>query len=142
MTNIQSILAGQGAPLVYYWPTPLAAEQLAKSVAEQGGRGFVLDGERMTEPSLLMQEFARSLEFPDYFGHNWDALADCLGDLGWLDEGLTHFVIWIDRWERCASPMLLEVLAQAVTLWADTATLMYVLLSGDPQGLTTLPQIQ
>jgi RNAse (barnase) inhibitor barstar len=142
MTNIQSIAAGQGAPLVYYWPTPSVAEQFAQSVAERGGRCFLLDGTRMTEPTLLMQEFARSLEFPDYFGHNWDALEDCLGDLGWLDERLTHFVIWIDRWEHCASPMLLEVLEQAVTLWADEVTPLYVLLSGDRQGLTTLPQIQ
>jgi Barstar (barnase inhibitor) len=142
MTNIQSIAAGQGAPLVYYWPNPLAAEPFTKSVAESGGRCFLLDGGRMNEPTLLMQEFARSLEFPDYFGHNWDALEDCLGDLGWLDERLTHFVIWIDRWEHCASPMLLEVLEQAVTLWADGATPLYVLLSGDRQGLTTLPQIQ
>jgi hypothetical protein len=142
MTNIQSIAAGQGTPLVYYWPTPLPESQLVQSVAEHGGRCFLLDGDRMTEPNLLMQEFARSLAFPDYFGHNWDALEDCLGDLGWLDEGLTHFVIWLDHWERCASPMLLEVLAQAVTLWADSTTPLYVLLSGERNSLAALPDVQ
>jgi RNAse (barnase) inhibitor barstar len=29
----------------------------------------------------LFRELARVLEFPDYFGHNWDAVSDCLGDL-------------------------------------------------------------
>ena len=32
----------------------------------------------------LLQRIAASLAFPKSFGANWDALADCLGDLEWL----------------------------------------------------------
>ncbi|CAM5250244.1 barstar family protein [Rhodanobacter lindaniclasticus] len=32
----------------------------------------------------LLRRLAVSLQLPDTFGHNWDALADCLRDLGWL----------------------------------------------------------
>ncbi len=32
----------------------------------------------------LLERLARALHFPDWFGHNWDALADCLLDLDWL----------------------------------------------------------
>lgn len=35
----------------------------------------------------LLQRIAAMLEFPATFGHNWDALADCLGDLAWLPTG-------------------------------------------------------
>ena len=32
----------------------------------------------------LLRRIAEALAFPPTFGMNWDALADCLGDLGWL----------------------------------------------------------
>jgi RNAse (barnase) inhibitor barstar len=32
----------------------------------------------------LLDAIARSLEFPDWFGGNWDALEDCLIDLSWI----------------------------------------------------------
>lgn len=31
----------------------------------------------------LLAALARSLAFPDWFGHNWDALEDCLTDMSW-----------------------------------------------------------
>jgi RNAse (barnase) inhibitor barstar len=141
MTELQAIIKGQGNPSIYRWVPSIAAEPLSRSISASGGRCFCLDGARMTEPQLLMQEFAKQLEFPDYFGHNWDALEDCLADLGWLNKRLTHYVIWIDRWESCASPILLEVLEQAVSLWADSATPLYVILSGAEAGLRSLPAL-
>ena len=35
----------------------------------------------------LLDELYRRLRFPDYFGHNWDALEDCIRDLSWLPPG-------------------------------------------------------
>ncbi|MCF7830820.1 barstar family protein [Candidatus Gracilibacteria bacterium] len=32
----------------------------------------------------LLQSLYKILQFPDYFGFNWDALIDCLGDFHWL----------------------------------------------------------
>ena len=32
----------------------------------------------------LFDEFASQLNFPDYFGRNFNALDDCLNDLAWL----------------------------------------------------------
>jgi RNAse (barnase) inhibitor barstar len=32
----------------------------------------------------LLRHIAAKLNFPDYFGFNWDALDECLADLSWL----------------------------------------------------------
>jgi RNAse (barnase) inhibitor barstar len=44
----------------------------------------------------LLQRIAAALSFPDWFGHNWDALSDALSDLAWLDE-TAGYVIVLER---------------------------------------------
>ena len=34
----------------------------------------------------LLKELSAKLNFPDYFGFNWDALYDCLRDLNWINQ--------------------------------------------------------
>lgn len=43
-------------------------------------KGRELDGSRCPTSQALFMEWAVGLGFPDYFGHNWDAFRDCLGD--------------------------------------------------------------
>jgi|GEM_PF-308042 hypothetical protein len=63
-------------------PAGTTASALVKAPA-----GFVLrviNGKKCATPAGLFTEFARALGFPDYFGHNWDAMEECLADLEWL----------------------------------------------------------
>ena len=48
--------------------------------------GFVLFDADITDAhgkGEVLAEMARAIKAPDWFGHNWDALADALGDLSW-----------------------------------------------------------
>ncbi len=44
----------------------------------------VVRGRRMQSKELLLDEFAAALQFPLYFGGNWDAFEECMSDLQWL----------------------------------------------------------
>ena len=69
-----------------------------------------------------MREIAEQLQFPDWFGENLDALADCLSALSWLpSEGyvlmLEHTGEWRTR-EADTFATVLEILNDTAQRWA------------------------
>jgi len=63
---------------------PWVSAEVSK-LQKQGGSVVRLNGRELLEPVSLFAAFARELSFPGYFGHNWDALVDCLHD--WHGHG-------------------------------------------------------
>jgi RNAse (barnase) inhibitor barstar len=43
-----------------------------------------IDGASATDADGLFDQLSQAFRFPAYFGWNWDALSECLGDLQWL----------------------------------------------------------
>jgi hypothetical protein len=82
-----------------------------------------LDAARMTDADLVFYEFSDALLFPGYFGWNWPALSDCLGDLNWLPA--EAYLIVIERAPLLMSDSpnerqtLFRVLSHAVRAWAN-----------------------
>ncbi|PPK69096.1 barstar family protein [Actinokineospora auranticolor] len=48
---------------------------------------YSVDGTRVRTRDDALAAIANALSFPDWFGHNLDALHDCLIDLSWLPAG-------------------------------------------------------
>jgi len=71
-----------------------------------------------TDKAELLRRFAEAFRFPDWFGHNWDALADCLMDLSWLPAEAYRLVLSNPSALRSAEP---DVLATALDILDDTA---------------------
>lgn len=91
--------------------------------APDGYKLTVIKGAKCRTTAGLLSEFARALDFPDYFGHNWDALEECLADLEWLPA--QGYILLItdaaqvlptdeDEYET-----LLEVLSDAGEAWGS-----------------------
>ena len=68
----------------------------------------------------LLARIAGALQFPQWFGGNWDALEDCLGDLAWLPAAgyvlLFEGAAGLPPDERGT---LLDLLASAAASWAE-----------------------
>lgn len=52
-----------------------------------------LRGKKMARLSSLYDEFAAALQFPYYFGENWNAFDECITDLEWIPGDVYVLVI-------------------------------------------------
>lgn len=103
--------------------------------AHVGARTHRIDGSQITTSAEAMAAIAVALWFPDYFGHNLDALYDCLTDLTWLPEG-EHLLIWsrsavLREADPAAYEAIRSVLADAVADDTPKAAFLSVLLLND-----------
>lgn len=73
----------------------------------------------------LLSLLAAKLRFPRYFGQNWDALDECLGDLSWLPETQRIVIVHEGLPFSTSGPHLatyLSVLADAVAVHRSRGT--------------------
>lgn len=133
---LDELLAGRLEPGVYQWRAP-GTETVGTGWigrAERAGwRPFPLDGRGVRDKDSFLSRCAEAFGFPDWFGGNWDALEDCLNDLEWAPARDGRLVLY-EAWSELADAdqasfrTALDVFAEAVAAWRDTATPMSVLL--------------
>jgi hypothetical protein len=103
--------------------------------ARDGG----LDLARIDARDKVLERVATALDFPAWFGGNWDALEDCLGDLSW--RGARGHVLLFD-----ASPrgdelgVLLDVLRSSAQYWSERGRPFFAVFV-DPRRELRLPDL-
>ncbi|NLU71075.1 barstar family protein [Streptomyces sp. HNM0574] len=93
----------------------------------------VVDLQGVTGKADFMERVATGLELPDWFGRNWDALADCLTDLSWWGEPRGYLVMtagWPDfeQADPSGADMAAEIFTAAVGYWSVRDAPLAVLL--------------
>ena len=101
--------------------------------------GSKLDVVRISIAKNPMQAVAVALEFPDWFGKNWDALEDCLSDLSWREaEG--HVLVFEHAAAGDELGILTDVLAASADFWKARGKPFFAVFI-DPQRALTLPEL-
>lgn len=59
--------------------------ELEESAREEGLSVFKFNCKSLYNKQLLLDQVSNKLNFPSYFGDNWDSLYECLTDLHWLE---------------------------------------------------------
>lgn len=95
-----------------------------------------LDG--VADKAGFLDRCARDLDLPEWFGHNWDALADVLTDLTWWGGQPLEYLLRIHGWSafRRAAPdaaaVAAGILSDAESYWAARGTPLTVVYDPRP----------
>ncbi len=111
----------------------------------KGVRLFRLDGRNVLTKLRFLAVAARTLDFPSWFGANWDAFEDCVTDLEWVPA--PAYVVLLENMERFAQraprdfDTALRILEAAAEFWSEKGVPFHVLVSGVQTASAPLPGV-
>jgi RNAse (barnase) inhibitor barstar len=135
--QLRSMLADPAACGVYTVAAGADADYI-EAASSLDFASVVIDFDGCTGKDDALERMATALRFPEWFGGNWDALADCLADLSWLPApGYLLLLARTEAW-RTADPVAFETLSvildDASGRWAGERIPFWALLpTHDPQ---------
>lgn len=137
MNEIATLISSPPRPGVYRWLAAAAPDEVCRAGSEAGWHCYVLDARTVRDKGSFLDACARAFGFPDWFGHNWDALEEALTDLADSAAGAPASIILYEGWAAFASAepeqwrTALSILRATVERWRERSAPLYVLLRGD-----------
>lgn len=99
-----------------------------------------LDARPLGDKAALLKAIGRVLEFPDYYGVNWDALEECLFDLSWHAGQVVLLLEHAECVDFHSLATLVDIWGEAAQAWAEVGRGCVLLLQG--VDMPELPQVE
>jgi RNAse (barnase) inhibitor barstar len=100
MSALTKLLDGEISPGVYLWHSADDHSGVEAAAIRDGWRFVHLDTSTAEDKDGFLDACRRDFDFPDWVGHNYDALDDALGDVRGI-TGTGVVVVW-DNWSPMA----------------------------------------
>jgi hypothetical protein len=91
-------------------------DDLRAGITEAGFALFEVQAAAHNKGSLLAS-LAEALQAPEWFGHNWDALADALGDLSWREAAGYVLLLHDEHLPMDEEAPFNDILQETVAFW-------------------------
>jgi hypothetical protein len=92
-----------------------------------------------SDKATLLKNIAAALEFPEWFGANWDALEDCLSDLSWR-KASGHVLLFENAESGDDLGVLIDILQSSAEFWAARGKPFFAVFV-DPAQALALPHL-
>lgn len=90
----------------------------------------LLDARALDTRERLLAAIGHALDFPEYYGQNWDALEECLNDMSWRDGPILLCIEHAKALPADTLATLKAVFADAAEEWRAQGRVCSLLLSG------------
>lgn len=142
--QLQALLSDVSRAGVYHLPHAGPGQESFAAAAEACGYFvFHIDLAGVGDKEGMLAAIGRDMAFPEWYGHNWDALADCLADLGWRPaEGYLVLLKHVDRLHASAGSDLiaaLNIFAETAGVWREQGIAFWCLVDMQADGIAWLP---
>jgi hypothetical protein len=132
MQDWKTIFEEAGNSGIYHAGASVDETELRKLAAVHGFQFALMDLRNVSDKAGLLGEVSRVLQFPPYFGMNWDALSDCLADLSWKPAaGYVLLFAGLSMLQEKAAvdvTVAVRILHAAADFWRQKGVPFYVVL--------------
>jgi RNAse (barnase) inhibitor barstar len=133
MENWATIFGSHSYSGVYSVAEDIKASDIKKATAACKLDFFRIDLKGVTGKAAFLKKVARALDFPKYFGMNWDALGDCLSDMSWRPA--SGYVLFFASFQSFAESapadikIVRDIFDSSARYWKQKSVPFYIILS-------------
>jgi hypothetical protein len=133
MDNWESLFNSYLNSGIFVIPLQTSASAIGKAAKDRNLDFSRISLKGVTTKEQFLKKLARELDFPSYFGMNWDALSDLLTDLSWRPAG--GYVVFISGFQSLPEnmsaeiPLIKDIFASSAGYWKLKKVPFFVILS-------------